>query len=360
MKIGILTFHCAINYGAVLQAYALQEYLNSIGHNAYIIDYRPNYLLHPYRIFRWEEVPKSHKERIRWFVRELMVIPIRLKRKIGFRKFVNTYLNLHQLDLCKSNNDFDAFVFGSDQIWNEQLTNGYDRYFWGDFPAAKGKKLIAYAASMGDNLPDLGDSEIIKKRLEKFDLIGVREQALLDYLDFSNIKCLKVVDPVFLGGNNVFNELVIPAKQVVNCSYLLMFTLGRDEYVLPIAEHIASLLGLQIIEVISSNESIALKNKRQCLNPLDFLSYLRNASYVVTSSFHGTAFSILFEKDFTVVKPNNAKAHRIESLLEIANLTSRLVCNNARNIDVTSIDYESRRNNLNSINRLSVDFWAKA
>lgn len=337
MKIGIFTFHCAINYGAVLQAYGLQEYLKGLGHEVYIIDYRPDYLLYPYRIFRWNESPKHPINRLKWFIRELMVIPIRCRRKIHFSRFVKKYLNLYDLDLNNPNNDFDAFVFGSDQIWNKEITNGFDKVYWGDFPAARGKQLVAYAASMG-NCCDLQnhDLEYIDRKIGLFSVIGVRESSLSNLLRSYNKPSINVVDPVLLAGDALFKKLIIKKRNLR--PYLLLFTLGRDEYVIPIANKIAKDLGLETIEVISSNESLNLKLK-QTLSPIDFLSVLYHASYVVTSSFHGTVFSILFQKNFSAVQLESTKSDRIESLLSIADLSSRLVCESTQKIDTSSIDY---------------------
>lgn len=338
MKIGIFTFHCAINYGAVLQAYGLQEYLKRLGNEVYIIDYRPDYLLYPYRIFRWNDSPKHPINRLKWFIRELMVIPIRWRRKIHFDKFVKKYLNLYNLDLNNPDNDFDTFVFGSDQIWNKEITKGFDKVYWGDFPATKGKQLIAYAASMG-NCYDLQnhDLEYIDRQIDLFSVIGVREISLFNLLRSYNKPSINVVDPVLLAGDALFKNLII--KNRSSRPYLLLFTLGRDEYVIPIANKIAKDLGLETIEVVSSNESLNLKLK-QTLSPIDFLSVLNHASYVVTSSFHGAVFSILFQKNFSAVQLKSTKSDRIESLLSIADLSSRLVCKSTKEIDTSSIDYK--------------------
>ena len=338
MKIGIFTFHCAINYGAVLQAYGLQEYLKELGHEVYIIDYRPEYLLYPYRVFRWNDSPKHPINWFKWFIREVMVIPIRWRRVIHFNKFVKKYLNLYDLDLNNPDNDFDAFVFGSDQIWNKEITKGFDKVYWGDFPAAQGKQLVAYAASMG-NCCDLQnqDLEYIDRKIDLFSVVGVREVSLLNLLRSFNKPSINVVDPVLLAGDALFKKLIIKKRSLR--PYLLLFTLGRDEYVIPIANKIAKDIGLEIIEVISSNESLNLKLK-QTLSPIDFLSVLSHASYVVTSSFHGTVFSILFQKNFSAVQLKSTKSDRIESLLSVADLSSRLVCKSTKKIDTSSIDYK--------------------
>ena len=99
MKIAILTFHCALNYGAIMQTYGLQEYLKKIGHEVYVIDYRPEYLLKPYRIFNWRwSLTLSVKRNIFLFIRTILVSLIRLKRKKSFSQFTKKYINLCSLD----------------------------------------------------------------------------------------------------------------------------------------------------------------------------------------------------------------------------------------------------------------------
>ena len=109
MRIGILTFHCAINYGAVLQTYALQEYLKGLGHDVYVLDYRPSYLLNPYKTFIWKWLAdKSLVENVKSLLRCLLITPIKIKRKLYFRKFTRKYLNLYSF--YPERIDFDAIV----------------------------------------------------------------------------------------------------------------------------------------------------------------------------------------------------------------------------------------------------------
>lgn len=355
MKIGIFTFHCAINYGAVLQAFGLQEYLKSIGHDVYIIDYRPNYLLYPYRVFRWKDSPKNFKDSLKWFIREVIVIPIRWKRKFVFSRFIKQYLNLCKLDLTNPDNDFDAFVFGSDQIWNKKITNGFDKFFWGAFPAAKGKRLVAYAASMGDANPTKTDFQYIKQKLGLFDMVGVRETSLCNILQSNNIPCSLVADPVLLAGKSIFDNLIVGLKP--KDPYLLMFTLGRDEYVLPYVNLISAALGLQVKEIVSSRESLYKRNYKQALSPSSFLSYLVNASYVITSSFHGTVFSILYSKNFNVVGNGTHGDDRVLSLLEKLNLKSRFILVDDTRYDISNIDYDLIEAQKKELKDLSESFW---
>ena len=149
MKIGILTFHCAVNYGAVLQTYGLCQCLQRMGHEVYVIDYRPAYLLKPYKVFSLNRFIAQRCQPIaKRVLRELLAIPTRLSRQVKFRHFITRNIPLVQLDLQHKKHDFDAFVFGSDQIWNPYITQ-LDPVFFAEAPVFKDAKRITYAASAG-------------------------------------------------------------------------------------------------------------------------------------------------------------------------------------------------------------------
>ena len=324
MKIGILTFHCAINYGAVLQAYGLQESLKSLGHEVYIIDYRPQYLKDPYRLFFPERFKGCGVLRnFRFFLREIMTIPIRYKRRCAFNRFVEKHLHLESLDIQNEDNDFDCFVLGSDQIWNPQITEG-DSVFWGDAPCFKGKRMLTYAASAGSvtALKEI-DIDKLKSRLLKFSALSVREKSLSHYLSKElQLKNQLVVDPVLLAGKDTFNEIVTFEK--LHKPYLLFFSLDKHDEALNIAKKYSALQGLELIEMYSSSECIKDDKVLQSLSPNEFIGYFEKAKFVISPSFHGTVFSILFHKPFICVDHNFGKS-RFHSLLDMLGLKERIV-----------------------------------
>ena len=150
MKIGILTFHCAHNYGAVLQCYATQEFLRGKGYDVEVINYRPYYLLHPYQLFNYRRVLCKNPIRlIKKFIQELLLFPVRYKRWRAFEGFINEQLQLGSVVTNKLPIDCDVYLIGSDQVWNPKITNGFDDVYFAQFPFAKAKKrYVAYAASM--------------------------------------------------------------------------------------------------------------------------------------------------------------------------------------------------------------------
>lgn len=320
MKVGIFTFHCAHNYGAVLQAFALQEHLSGLGHDVYIIDYRPKYLTDLYKIFNLSKCTN-----VRNLIREFLTIPIRIKRTINFNMFVRRRLRLYKLDLFDENNDFDTFVYGSDQIWNLAITQGFDDVYWGKVPATTGKTLIAYAASAGNaNQLKNTDQAYIKDALSRFSVVSVRERDLLFFLKGLGVDAQCVCDPVLLAGREVFDK-ICSDFHASSVEYMLLFQLEIiNEAIRSDAERMAISRGLKLIELISRRETFSC-SILQTLSPESFLACLRSASYILTTSFHGTVFSLLYNKQFNTIKISDAVDARAKELLSSLGLEQRLI-----------------------------------
>ena len=169
MKIGILTFHCAHNYGAVLQCYATQEFLRSKGYDVEIINYRPEYLLRPYKLFDKTRFKANNPiQFIKKIIIELMIFKMRYKRWKGFEKFINNRLSVGCV-VTKNTlpSDCNAYIIGSDQVWNPRITRGFDSIYFANFPFEKEeKKYISYAASMETKSLDETQIEFYKKNME--------------------------------------------------------------------------------------------------------------------------------------------------------------------------------------------------
>ena len=355
MRVGILTFHCARNYGAVLQAYALQTYLEKQGHQVYVIDYRPSYLVFPYRLFKFDILrDKGFITGLKWNIRELLIAPIRGLRNYRFERFVRRRLHLRQIDFTKPCTDIDAFVFGSDQIWNPDICHGYDKYYLADAEVFRRKKCIAYSASAGRVVNVEATKGQLLDRLSCFDRIGVREISLLKWLKTNGIdNAVMTLDPVLLTGNDGFESIIQEPK--IRKPYLLLFLIER----LPIADKIAKIVAehenLEIIELTPAHETFRFRGKMQTASPESFLRMIKDASYIVTTSFHATAFSILFKKNFTVVSTYDSLNERVQSLLSLFDLESRL-CFNENNIDFSPIDYEREFNKFEAVKKDSENF----
>jgi len=341
MKIGILTFHCAHNYGAVLQAYALQEYLLSKGYDACVIDYRPSYLTNLYRTF----FPERYRQlnpllRMKVFIGECLRFKKRNKRYKAFEGFITGKLRLLKMDLHSDVHDVDVFVFGSDQIWNPTICHGFDPVYWGDFKAAKNKLRISYAVSMGKTSLTVTEEMEIKRGLELMDHISVREKLLqhnLTRLTSKNVA--NVVDPTLLVPVTVFDH--IAKDPVVNGPYVLLYQVYReDPEIMKLARHVASQVNGVVIEVLSVIKRWKSQpHKLEYASPAEFLGLVKHACCIVTSSFHGAAFSVIFRKPFYTLRLDHPLDSRSASLLASLGLQERMIEKNEL-ATFSPIDYD--------------------
>ncbi|MFY3790514.1 polysaccharide pyruvyl transferase family protein [Ureibacillus sp. MALMAid1270] len=319
-----LTMHSAHNYGAVLQAFALQSYLIQRGYKNEIIDYRPDYISNEYKII---QLKQNNIPIHRSIVSSFISLPFRILKSYRFNKFINENLKLTNntfktySQLQESNPKGDVYIVGSDQVWNSDITKGVDPAFFLDF-VTFGKK-VSYAASFGKEYVKNEEKNLIKKHLEVFDAISIREESGRGILENLGIKKSElVVDPVFLLNKGDYNKI---SKKPKIDKYLLIYTLENDPLVTPLARKVAEARNLKIVSIGSFINRYKSDYHIRAAGPEEFLGYFMNADYVITNSFHGTAFSIIFNKDFASIKLNNKRGTRIENLLEITDNKNRVV-----------------------------------
>lgn len=356
MRVGIFTFHYARNYGAVLQAYGLQECLRRLGHEACVVDYVPSYAAEPlFDADSWAGLPLP--SRLRLAFRSLLTLPVMWRRKVAFARFVERRLRLRRLDLQQAGCGFDAFVFGSDQIWSASLTGGGDPVYWGAFPAARGRRLVAYAASAG-SVDALAACRVPLGALDAFHAIGVRERSLCDYLkgirpSWPVSLCL---DPVLLAGRAAFEAIAEPIR--TSKPYLLLFTLDHSDTASRLARRLAAERGWEVVELLTYTVALRSRQAVSVASPGQFVAYVRDAEYVVTSSFHGTAFSLLFHKEFCVACPDAARRVRMEDLLLSLGMEERVV--DGGNAPSAPIDYAKVDARYGELRRQSERFLKKS
>jgi hypothetical protein len=333
MRIGIITIHKISNYGSVLQAYALQKYIQQLIANSEveIIDYvYPNkYHKEKRRFIKWLKsifrVCRDYLFRGKWFSS---------RRFAEFRsKYLNltsqTYQSIRQIQTnppC-----YDLYITGSDQVWNvETLKN--DPTMYCVFAPVKSKK-IAFGASFAINsLPEKFCIEI-KNRLSNYSYIGVREKSgfeILEKLDLPiHIQKMCTCDPTLLLTANDYNVLAQQSKIQINRKYILVYILGYayspEPAISIIAEKLAKQLNYEIIVLGSVKFNYKGKCKRiYGCGPYEFLSLFQHASFVLTSSFHGTMFSLIYRIPFISVLPlQNHTDSRIKDVLSIVGLEQR-------------------------------------
>lgn len=330
MKVGILTYHRAENYGALLQAYALKTYLQSLGHEVGFVDYWPDYHEEYFKIFSKK---RFHEASLRGKLVQIYYLffwgIIRKRRKANLQEFMYKQLGLSSKPKYRTKDDicdeFDVVFYGSDQIWRKQGMKsfpGFDSWYWGA-DNVKAKK-VAYAASMGNVNVDDNDRTFIKACLNKFDAISVREDSLKKLLDSLAVSSELVIDPVFLLDAKEWIKLTSDVKPLKDRYVLVYNLLGNDETV-RFAENLVKEKNLKIIEITKKYKFFALSNRYNYTASVeDFLSLIYHADYVVSNSFHGVALSIIFKKQFFATGMGH-KADRVLSLLSLLNLRERYV-----------------------------------
>ncbi len=357
MKIGILTFHRPINYGAFLQAFALKKYLTDIGHDVFIVDYWPNEHNEAYKIFSIKKLTRlSFVRKVKYLLNILCICRRATLRKHKMETLMYNYFNIAKKIKYSVFNELkdlqcDCLIYGSDQIWWKGRLHGFENFdwvYWGDY-VDKSIKKIAYAPSMGIiNLTE-GDKENIGNHLKNFCAISVREQGLKDAIGNLTKQNVQVVcDPVFLLGQKDWEKYLKPVK--IPKHYLLLFNLFRTNETKSLAKQKAKQLNLPIVEITGAVNPY----KFQCLQTLDafeFIFLIKNADFVVTSSFHGTAFSVIFEKQFFATGMRN-NSDRVASLLKIIGIEERLISDTTQ-LNDKLIDYAK-------VNPLLVDYIKKS
>jgi hypothetical protein len=326
-NIKTITCHDVYNHGASLQAYALQRYLEELGCNVEIIDYKPDYLSNHYRLTCISN-PKFDKPIIKWLY-ILAKLPGRLhalSRKRVFDTFRKKYL---KTTLCRyrSNEELknnlppaDIYICGSDQIWNSFFLNGSDPAFYLDFVPDNCFKM-SYAASFATD--DINESlkSFVKEKLERLNAVSVRETSGLSILKHLEIgHAVQVMDPVFLLPALFWKQEFV--KPIAD-NYVFVYDFDKNPLVNRLSKNIAQNLHCKIFSV-SENISYSDKNFWK-EGPEMFLSLLYNAECIVSNSFHALAFSLIFEKPFFTIYRKESINTRMRDLLKMFDLEHRII-----------------------------------
>lgn len=356
----IITMHCPLNYGAILQTYALQAYIESLGIKVSVIDYRPDYIVDNQSYMYVGDDRFKHLAILRWIYR-LSKVPSKYKRIKAFKLFSNNELHLtssfHTFSEIKEANLIgDFFICGSDQIWN--ILNGAYKdpsYFLG-FVADNVKK-ISYAAS--GNLPIINETkDITIPMINRIDCISMREESTIETIQpYINKLISHVCDPVFLLSPESWRMLYKKHSRLrLKGKYILAYPMGNGaDKAIQKASKIANHLHLPLYLISASQRWDSRISKQFNVNPYEFLSLIDNAEIIVTNSFHGTSFSILFKKQFwtTVAEGSN---QRITSLLAKAGLQDRLLLGDCMPDYDSVIDYYNVLDDLQGFINHSKDF----
>lgn len=332
MKIRTITCHDVYNLGASLQAYALQHYLESKGHDVQIIDYKPEYLSRHHKLSLVAN-PVFDKSIIKqlYLLAKLPGRLLVLRSKKTFDAFTAKYLRLTKRynsyeELKADAPQADCYVAGSDQIWNTLFPNGRDAAFYMDF-GAKDVKRISYAASFATPTIVPEYREFVREKLRGIDAISIRERISLPLLaELGRKDGVAVCDPVFLLDKEEWNETLLGEKGLTNVpeKYVLVYLTDKGPQIEKIAQQIKLQTGWKICSVGSIKATCADKSYTNA-GPLDFVRLIRDAQFVISNSFHATAFSLIMGTKFCVVNRADAINERMKSILEDYGLSNRLV-----------------------------------
>lgn len=349
MKVATISFHRAINYGAVLQVYALMKTISKMDHECTVLDYRCKKLENDYKC-------NSLKD----FVRLLVIGRDKKKVKNKFEHFRNTYLKLSKPyynlgELSTTNEIYDNFICGSDQVWN-YAGSGFDKAYFLDFVEDNSKK-NSYAASFGFSFIPQEYLKKYKNLLCTFNNISVREKQGAEIIkDLLGKKVETVLDPTLLLSKEEWYKLSLNYQN--KKEYILLYVFELTPTIKTFTENLANETGCEIIFISLGIKKNIHAYHAKDVGPQEFLGLFRNAKYVVTNSFHGTAFSINFDKEFFIELLNkSAKVNsRLENILDTFDLRSRQIINGNNDNIFNEIDYTTVNKKLELERQRSLDY----
>lgn len=325
MKKCILTFQDAKNYGAVLQAYALNYYLNENFGETEVLNYNNVSMNETYNFPKFKLLFKKPKQYIFRFIQFCLFHNKYKKIDLFKNKFLNLTPKYEQKNIFKANDSFDCFIAGSDQIWNYKIINKDLTYFL-DF-VEKNRKKISYAASFG--IIDIPNKfkKIYGEKLKSFDAISIREnegkKVLLEM--GIDVESEVNIDPTLLLSQTHWKKFLLNNK--FKKKYILVYKITKADKLLNYAKKLSKKTGYKIVYVPNDFKDGFCGKTKFNIGVEEWLTLIYNAEYVITNSFHGTVFSILFEKMFFVEisKKVNPSTSRLNNLITMLNLNKRII-----------------------------------
>ena len=318
MKVGILTFHRSNNYGAILQCYALYTMLKQLGYDVCVIDYRLPAPKQEYRPLHWIKG---------WHIRFYLGNIYLFFRKCIYRILISKYFNdfrtryLYLTKPCTQSSipqDMDIYLIGSDQVWSLECTHGFDPVYWGQFKHPLKSKIYGYAISTNIASMKEIDKNVLRNCVNQFSILSIREKTIKDYLQNYCPASIRVdVDPTLLLPSQSWDKLTDDSWSRKN-DYIVVYEVrnlpGKESLLKDKARVLASQMGITDIINLSTYR----------YTPKDFVSIIKHARYVLTTSFHGTVFGLIFHKPMMVFKLNDGHDVRCTDLLEATGMSCLL------------------------------------
>ena len=296
-KINLLTIHWGNSYGGVMQTYATIKILQKLGHSVSLIN-----LFHP---SRKNVLFGKHDTRIYWLIEEIQFAMFRMLH-FGHKTRKMYSITNGLIPKC------DVTIVGSDQVWNSEITGPLQLSYFLEF--VKQGDMMSFASSFGKYEWEEDEiiTKIVKSNLKKFKAISVREESGVAICkNIFDVNACLVLDPTLVYGN--FDELV---RDRMPCHEIFTFFLRPNKKT------------DEICDIISKETKLPLytPNKLKKIfasGPISWLSKIKNSDFIITDSFHGLAFSLIFHKNFIVLCANEKKFARLHSLLKLVKLEER-------------------------------------
>ena len=336
-KVGIITIHIGTNFGSVLQTIATSIYIKSLGYFPFIINYIPPRAT----LKRYLSGALTSIKRMLW---RTLNLPIFLINRKIYTSYLKKHVNLS--DPFHSNDSLDSiypkaefYITGSDQVWNSIYNEGVDGHYYLDGIDDTVKK-ISLSSSFGRESLDDQEAQKVKKLLNRYHAISVREDSGVKILENIGIDSIQLLDPTFLLNRTEWMAYMSP--RIEKEPYILIYTPYNTvdkEVIYQSARVLAKGSNKKIVSFSWNLKPESLADRTIFFaNPGDFLSLMYHADFVITNSFHGTAFSINLNKQFWVFQPS-AFSTRIESILNLTGLRGRMLTSTIEEENLTTIDY---------------------
>lgn len=341
-KIGILTFHSSNNFGSVLLAYAMQHIVESLGYGAEIIDFTTEKTKKAYAIFA--DMKKYGLHGLPYNTYALLNYRKLKAKQNKYDEFRKSCLKLTEKsyavndELQNEKFGYKAVICGSDQIWNFDAYVYDDAYFLGFVP--KGTKRIAYAPSLGVTKEFDKRLKDYKQELEAFDFLSVREVSGKDKLNKIVDKSVYIVpDPVFLLDRSEWDRLA-GDEPLIKDKYILIYSIGYNPFLYETAKALHRSCGYKMVSIMPDWRMVFFEGETAVdCGPKEFLNYIKNAEYVCSNSFHASAFSIIFNKQFLFAN-GKSEDERITSVLSEYGIENRFINDTQQLKELEKISYK--------------------
>lgn len=339
MKVSVITRHAITNYGSLLQAFATQEAIKSLGHECEIVDYvRTDESTLRLEGTLLKGKPSWNGSAAKRLAYLLARQPESIAGALGFaherRKLLRLSRGYSSVKGLEANPPTaDVYMTGSDQVWGPTASGEYDLAYFLSFAPDTARK-VSYAASFGKKVLE-GDTEAtLKSLLGRYTSISVREDSAVSQLDAWGIAAQQVLDPTLLLSDDAWRTFA--GGQGKKVPYVLVYQIHSDHRVGQFAQRAAKRLGLPLMRVSPYLHQISREGRLNYLPGIKkFISLIDNAELLVTDSFHGTAFAINLSTPFVEVLPGNGTASRNVSILRLTGLEDR-VLQNEENLSLVS------------------------